>query len=118
MGATADGGSHGGNSSISKIKVLKAKSKFILYKMKDEELMEKDVLRECGMRKEQYTALRNSRFTKFMCPFGIVVAGTELYPEANLHYAANVVGSLLDPDNTGKVKDEDIRREMSAAGYL
>jgi len=80
--------------------------------------MEKDVLRECDMREEQYTALRNSRFTKLICPFGVVVAGTELYPEANLHYAANVVGSLLDPDNDGKVKDEDVRREMSAAGYL
>jgi hypothetical protein len=62
--------------------------------------------------------LLNSRFSKIVCPFGVVVAGTELYPVGNMHYAAKVVASLLDPENEGVAKDGDLRREMSAAGHM
>lgn len=70
------------------------------------------------MTESQYNSLASSRFTKIVCPFGVVVAGTSLYPVSNMHYAANVVASLLDSKNTGSAKDEDVRREMSASGHL
>ena len=42
-----------------------------------------------------------------------MIAGTANYPDWHLLYAANVVGNLLDPNNTGEVWSKPVRKVMS-----
>lgn len=47
------------------------------------------------------TQLASNGFTKFLCPYGLLIAGTSTYPDANLIYAANTYSELLDLNNDG-----------------
>jgi len=51
-----------------------------------------------------------------ICPFGIVIAGTDRYPESNMHYTANVIAAYLDRTNDGSVDIKNIRMYMSGHG--
>jgi hypothetical protein len=50
-----------------------------------------------------------------VCVWGVVIGGTSTYPDANLLFTANVVANLLDPDNTGRPKNEAIRAKFAIA---
>jgi len=52
-------------------------------------------------------------FAKLSCVWGVVIAGTKDMPDNNLLYAANVAAELLDPDATGKPKNEEIRKRFA-----
>jgi len=108
-GAVADGGSHGGAVAFNTQEFGTVDSPFNVYAFNEEckegeecEDTSDTLKRECGISEEQYTALLNTRFRKVVCPFGVVIAGTDLYPTANIKYAANVVANLLDPTGTGE----------------
>lgn len=42
-------------------------------------------------------------FKKIMCPYGILLAVKNNYPDDGIKYAANLVGQLLDPEGNGEV---------------
>jgi hypothetical protein len=66
--------------------------------------------------------LLNSQFKKIICPFGVIIAGTDMFAWTNLHFTALVIANLLDPQNRGKIyegtKYDKIRNVMSAKGQL
>jgi len=53
-----------------------------------------------------------------VCPFGVVIAGTNLFPKANIHYSAKLIATLLDPSSKGEVDADkmELKNQMSAAG--
>ena len=54
--------------------------------------------------KEYY--LKKIGFTKFICPYGILIIGSPRFPDSYMRYAANVVGHLIDPSEKGIVSDQ------------
>jgi len=59
-----------------------------------------------------------SRFRKLVCPFGVVIAGTELFPWSNIHFIAKPIVLELDPQKTGSIEPgtayDVLRNELSA----
>ena len=59
---------------------------------------------------------------KMVCPFGVVIAGTNLFAESNLFFTGKVIANLLDPTSSGKIIDgselDKLRDAMSAEGGL
>lgn len=51
-------------------------------------------------------------YNKFICPFGIVVAGTASYPDAYMYQAANIVAEIIDQNQDGIVDNEALRESM------
>ena len=50
-------------------------------------------------------AMKARGFTKVACPFGVLVAGTDGYPENDLKFGANVIAEILDPEQNGVPAD-------------
>ena len=48
-------------------------------------------------------------FSKFICPYGILIIGSPRFPDSYMRYTANVVGHLVDPDGAGTVADPTVR---------
>ena len=67
---------------------------------------------ECGYDQPFQDMLVNAGFRKVVCVWGTVVAGSPRMPDANMQYAANVFAQFLDPDATGKPKNELIREKL------
>ena len=59
--------------------------------------------------KSKVALLKDQGFTKFICPYGILIIGSPRFPDSYMKYAANVVGHLIDPDEKGAVADPDVR---------
>ena len=56
-----------------------------------------------------------SGFLKVACPYGVIIAGTETYPDSYINYASNLVANLIDPDWEG-THNEERRKNFSAFG--
>jgi hypothetical protein len=50
-----------------------------------------------------------STYTKYICAYGVLIVGTNDYPDANMLYAANTIANILDPANNGYVQDATFR---------
>ena len=51
--------------------------------------------------KEAQSALTAAKYTKFTCPFSVLIGGTENFPDNNMLYTANILAYLLDPNGNG-----------------
>ena len=40
-------------------------------------------------------------YTKFICPWGVVIGATSAYPDSNLQFAANTLAEILDQNKDG-----------------
>ena len=50
----------------------------------------------CITGSDQKAGLNGKGFTKFVCPFGMMIAGVSTMPDSMLLFAANVLATLLD----------------------
>ena len=55
--------------------------------------------------KDKMTA---AKFTKFVCPFSVLIGATDRYPDNNLLYSANALAYILDPDGDGAAQNYEI----------
>lgn len=52
-------------------------------------------------------------YTKYVCPFGVLIVGKSDYKSESMQLAANYVANILDPKATGTVgKDDTIYHEL------
>lgn len=56
-----------------------------------------------GLDSNRIESLTSNGFTKGVCPFGVLIVGTDSYPSSYLQFSANVVANLLDADADGQV---------------
>ena len=56
--------------------------------------------------KDKLTA---AKFTKFVCPFSVLIGGTDKFPDENLLYMANVLAYFLDHDNDGSAQKYQVQ---------
>ena len=54
--------------------------------------------------------LTSAKFTKFVCPFSVLVGATDKFPDNNLLYVANALAYLLDYDNDGSAQKYQIQK--------
>ena len=66
-----------------------------------------------GIEKYKFNSLKSAGFTKGVCPFGVLIVGTDDYPGGYLQYAANIVANLLDSDSSGKVDLQSVHEGMA-----
>jgi len=88
----------------------KEESNFIEYEITP--YTREEIKVECNISNEQFDALLATRFKKMVCPFGVVIAGTSLFPSPNIHYTANVVANLLDPAEKGKIEEGSDKEKL------
>ena len=56
-------------------------SPFEIYDLTNIDEIESQLLDECKLTDEQLTSMINTHFTKLVCPFGVIMAGTDMMPE-------------------------------------
>ena len=59
----------------------------------------------CQVPPKKAKAMKARGFTKVACPFGVLIAGTDGYPENDLKFGANVIAEILDPEQNGVPAD-------------
>lgn len=62
--------------------------------------------------KQSKDALINAGFTKFTCPFSILIGGTDKFPDGNMLYTANVLAYLLDPNADGGASKNEVQKKL------
>ena len=64
-----------------------------------------------GITSAMLTSLTTAGYSKAVCPFGILMVGTDVYDDSYLQYAANVAANFMDPDHDGVANND------AAKGY-
>jgi len=78
----------------------------------------KQAAKKCKLHKKLRKQLKQQKFTKIMCPFGVLVVGTSNYPDELLKYGANIVANLIDNDNDGQADDTKVLNFLAHNGKL
>lgn len=68
-----------------------------------------------GLDSAKISSLKSNGFTKGVCPFGVLIVGTDNYPSSYMQFAANTVANLLDADADGTVDLPTVQAGMKAA---